>query len=379
MSHPELDELMAAWRAEPLPPPRPRGLGGEGTLVVAAALRSVAERRRRQRRWRRAGGVVLAAAAAMGLAFTGWRELQRPMASDAVARRDSVSVDGFVGEVAVTDSVGHLVDAASLPEGYGMRTEQGSARLGFPSGALARVASRSSLKVTAARRSEALFLARGRVEVEVPKLDAERGFSVETPDARVTVHGTRFSVDVVTTPDGPRTRVGVTHGIVSVQHGGREVQLTAGQVWPAEAAPEAPADAPADVVESPPEADAEDKAVEPAPERQAARAARSTRRPRSAAGREPDAGELAEQNRRFSRAMHLKNNGEAHAALSELTQIARRYPHSPLGQELRVERLRLLRALDLTPEAIREARAYLRAFPGGYAEREAREILAEEP
>lgn len=375
MSHPELDELMAAWRAEPLPPPRPRGLGGEGTLVVAAALRNVAERRRRQRRWRSAGVLVLAAASVMGLALTGWRELISPIASDAVAREASVSVESFVGEVAVTDGVGHLVDASSLPEGYGMRTEQGSARLGFPSGALARVASRSSLKVTAARRSEALFLARGRVEVEVPKLDAERGFSVETPDARVTVHGTRFSVDVVATPDGPRTRVGVTHGIVSVQHGGREVRLTAGQVWPAE-------EAAANADPLPPESAepaAEDDAVEPEPVRERARATRNTRRPRSEVRGKPDPGELADQNRRFERAMHLKKNGEPRAALRELTRLTRRYPHSPLGQELRVERLRLLRGLGLTSEAAREARAYLRAFPEGYAEREAREILAEEP
>lgn len=379
MPHPELDELMSAWRAEPLSPPRPRGLGGEGTLAVAAALRNVAERRRRQRRVWSVGVVVLAAAAVMGLAFTGWRELLRPIASDAVALEASVSVDSSVGDVVVTDSVGHLVDAASLPEGYGMRTEQGSARLGFPSGAEARVAGRSSLKVTAARRSEALFLAHGRVDVQVPKLDAERGFSVETPDARVTVHGTRFSVDVVATPEGPRTRVGVTHGVVSVQHAGREVRLTAGQSWPAEeAAPEAPVEAP---VPGSAEANddtvgddtADDDTAEPARKRKATR-------PRSAKrGGELDAGELAEQNRRFAHAMHLKKDGEARAALRELSQIARRYPRSPLMQELRVERLRLLHGLGLTSEAAKAARAYLRAFPEGYAEREAREILAEQP
>jgi hypothetical protein len=44
-----------------------------------------------------------------------------------------------------------------------------------------------------------------------------------------------------------------------------------------------------------------------------------------------------------------------------------------------VERLRLLDSLGLAPQAAKEARAYLRDFPNGYAEREAAEILAGRP
>jgi hypothetical protein len=50
-----------------------------------------------------------------------------------------------------------------------------------------------------------------------------------------------------------------------------------------------------------------------------------------------------------------------------------------LTQELRVERLRLLRSLARSEEARAEARRYLRDFPKGYAETEAREILGEQP
>jgi outer membrane protein assembly factor BamD (BamD/ComL family) len=77
--------------------------------------------------------------------------------------------------------------------------------------------------------------------------------------------------------------------------------------------------------------------------------------------------------------MSLKKNGAPEAALSELTELLGRYPASPLTQELRVERLRLLRSLARSEEARAEARRYLRDFPKGYAEREAREILEEQP
>jgi hypothetical protein len=62
--------------------------------------------------------------------------------------------------------------------------------------------------------------------------------------------------------------------------------------------------------------------------------------------------------------------------LRELAGILRRYPGSPLTQELRVERLRLLRALGATKPAEREARRYLREFPDGYAANEAEELLS---
>src|SRR5690606_36016460 len=54
-----------------------------------------------------------------------------------------------------------------------------------------------------------------------------------------------FSVAIDPGAGGPRTRVQVAHGIVSVQQRGREVFLTAGQSWVAASAEPAPLDAPA--------------------------------------------------------------------------------------------------------------------------------------
>ncbi len=385
MARPELEDLLSAWRADSVPQSRPQARGSEGTLAVAAALRHVAERRRRQQRLRRTAVFLSIAAGVFGVALGGWfgYEALAPIADGGALVEPRVHVDRSVGEVAVTDGVGRPVDAdaaVNLVEGDGLRTEQGSARLGFPSGALAEVSARSALRITRTRSSESLFLARGRVDVEVPTLDKERGFSVETPDARVTVHGTRFSVNVDATSDGPQTRVRVDHGIVSVQHAGREVRLTAGQVWPSP--PNSVLDPPSMGPQEPlSTADGGALVEEPRDKRRKAsrlkRVARGERR--DAPDAELESRELWEQNRRFARAMGLKKNGATRAALDELTELLRRYPASPLTQELRVERLRLLQSLGLKRQAVQEARAYLRDFPGGYAEREAQELVAEQP
>jgi hypothetical protein len=379
MAERELDELFRAWRSEPVPPSLPAGVDERGgSAVVAAALRRVAEQKQRRQRTRRLVAALALAASVVGLAVGAWHVLgQDAMVAQADAA--SVLVSGREGDVAVTDDVGHVVEAVSaLSEGYGLRTEHGSATLGFPSGASAKVSNKSSLKITRARSQEALFLARGGVDVEVPKLEPTHGFSVETPDARVMVHGTRFSVVVEPTADGPRTRVQVVHGIVSVQHVGREVFLTAGQSWGAassdgSSAGQGPATGAASEVDAGLDDDVEVDEATPAP------AVDEKQGVRSGARRDFDSRELADQNRRFARAMAHKKHGQPRAALRELAGILRRYPGSPLTQEVRVERLRLLRGLDDARQAEREAKRYLHDFPDGYAAREAEELLSGAP
>jgi hypothetical protein len=374
---PSLDQLLSAWRAEPLPPTRATPTK-EGSVAVAYALREVARRRRRQRLLQRSG--LLAAVAALVLGLSLWI-YERPPASLAAqpgaengAR--AVTLQDSVGDVRVIDRAGAVVlDAPKLAEGYALRTKDGTASLGFPSGAAARVSKKSAVKVTATERTEALLLTRGRVDVEVPKLDAERGFSVETPDAKVVVHGTGFSVRVDPLVEhGVRTSVSVTHGVVSVQHEGREVRLTAGQRWPEDfmAAPAAAAagdDAEADGGEA-----AADEVVREKPKRRGGKHGRTRRAPTARESRE-----LAEQNGHFARAMTLKNQGQTQGALDELTHLLSSHPASPLRQEARVERLRILRSLGHADEAASEARHYLSDFPDGYAAQEARELLEEQP
>lgn len=387
MAERELDDLFRAWRSEPVPPSLPPSVDDRGgSAVVAAALRRVAEQKRRSQRTRRLLSALALAASVVGLGVGAWYTLSDE-AAVAHADVESVMVGGREGEVAVTDAVGHvLASASALAEGYGVRTEQGSATLGFPSGAKAKVAGRSSLKITRARESEALFLARGGVDVEVPKLDPKRGFSVETPDARVTVHGTQFRVLVEPTAEGPRTHVNVSHGIVSVQQGSREVFLTAGQSWAASTAggtsgasgEAAVQKASEDLGAAEPatESDEADLGDEEEDEALPAPAEGQKHGTRHHPRRNYDSRELADQNQRFARAMAHKKNGDAKAALRELGGILRRYPGSPLTQELRVERLRLLRGLGASQQAVREAKRYLREFPEGYAVKEAEELLS---
>jgi hypothetical protein len=416
MARRELDELFRAWRSEPVPQAAPPALDDPmaraGSAVVAAALRRVAERKRRQARVRRWSAALALAATVTGLGVGAWVELG-PARTVAQRAEPSVQITGQEGDVAVTDDRGRVAsEVTELTEGYGVRTERGSATLGFPSGASAKVADKSSLKITRARESEVLYLTRGGVDVEVPKLDPTRGFSVETPDALVTVHGTRFSVLVEPTLDGPHTRVQVTRGIVSVQKAGHEVFLTAGQTWPSETEAPAPATPPAarsasgnvDAGSASDDRASADQANEarvgvsrigePVSEHGSAKqridehradnlaptlTQRRTRPPRGSSGkpRTFDPRELAEQNERFVRAMAAKKDGDGATALRELGAILRRYPGSPLTQEVRVERLRLLRELGRYELAANEARRYLRDFPSGYAVVEAEALLPE--
>jgi hypothetical protein len=370
MAERDLDQLFQSWRSEPVPPSLPASEDRGGSALVAATLRRVAEQKRRRSRWRRWGTAVALAAGVSGLGIGAWHELAPSATTAQFDASTQVVLAAREGDVAVTDGVGDVINGVSgLSEGYGVRTDQGGVTLGFPSGAQARVAHRSALKITAAHSREALFLASGSVDVEVPKLDPTRGFSVETPDARVTVHGTRFKVLVEPTPDGPQTRVEVTRGIVSVQQSGHEVFLKAGEVWPARTA----APVPSPESRAPSAADAGTSEDEP----QATPEPQGSAQP--ARARKFDSRELADQNRRFTRAMNMKKAGELKASLRELDRLVRRYPGSPLTQEVRVERMRMLGALGRTGAQAREAQRYVREFPDGYAVPEARESLSEQP
>lgn len=376
MAERELDDLFRAWRSEPVPPSMP-AVDERGSAVVAAALRRVSEQKRRKSRVRRLGAALALAAGVCGLGVGAWYELGAGSTRAGQGREFSVVVGARSGAVAVTDGVGHVLEnGAALIEGYGIRTNDGSATLGFPSGAQATVAHESSLKITAARVNEALFLASGGVEVEVPKLDPARGFSVETPDTRVTVHGTHFTVTVESTNAGPRTHVDVAHGIVSVQHDGHEVFLTAGQSWPkaVTAEPSPPSGTPdvSPAGEAAPDAGQEEEVAPSSPADGSEVKHGANAQP---SRRKLDSRELADLNERFARAMTLKKAGEPQKALRVLDRLTRRYPGSPLAQELRVERLRLLRAVGRSRAASIEAARYLREYPNGYAAAEARELV----
>ena len=365
--------LLEEWRNDPI----------DGALLgvhdqqqlqnVAKALRGVALARARRQRWGRITGAAAVAATVLGLAVGGWymtRSPAQPVAQVTAAPAE-VELAESQGDVQVLDAAGRpLARAAKLVVGASIETHAGSASLAFVSGAHASVGASTRIAVEAAglERREALSLAQGAVDVEVPKLAQPVEFSVQTPDVRVVVHGTRFTVRV--DPDartGTLTHVVVTRGLVSVLSGGEQSWLRAGEEWPAAVRP--PAAAPSALEPEPAEATREARQID-----ELHRAARLSARHARPAPRS-----LAAENRLFAAAMAKHKAGDLSGALQDIDRLIRQYPDTLLLQEARVERFRLLRRLGRQGEAAKEARSYLGDYHDGYARDEARGVALENP
>lgn len=79
-----------------------------------------------------------------------------------------------------------------------------------------------------AAKSSEVTLTEGRIDVKVPKLGQGRQFSVLTPNATITVHGTAFTVTVRRAESQTsRTCVELREGVISVDSEGRVERLIA--------------------------------------------------------------------------------------------------------------------------------------------------------
>jgi hypothetical protein len=114
-----------------------------------------------------------------------------------------------------------------------------------------------------------------------------------------------------------------------------------------------PRKAPSAVVALPPSS----AGVEPASSSSVASAALST---------------LAEENRLFTTAVQEARAGNVDLALTGFEQLLSAHPQSPLAQTALVRKFRLLASTGRGGEARAEAERYLRLYPTGFAEREAR-------
>jgi hypothetical protein len=235
---------------------------------------------------------------------------------------------------------------------------------------------------------ERVVLERGRLLVSVPKLLPGHRLVIETPDATVTVHGTRFSVSVEGGLAGRTiTRVFVSEGRVEVASAGHSEFLTPGRDWSSTGVvvaastvvvPASPVASSLAVVPSAPapalaSASASASAVVAA--ERTGRDDAAPARESSSALRVPRASldsELAEENRIFTRALQSARAGDTSGALADLDELIQKHPRSPLMQSVRVEHFRLLHQAGNVAAAAREARAYLSAFPTGFARSEAR-------
>lgn len=371
--------LLDAWREQPVDPAAHGVRDQEQLQSVQRALRGVARARQQRARRQRIFAGLAVAAGVLAVATGGWWIGRQ--GSAVTAQASGVELRRAEGDVRVQDASGRVLASGDpLPFGATVEAVSGTFELAFPSGAHAQGGSTTRLSVGEAGslRRESLLLARGSVEVEVPRLTQPIEFAVDTPDARVVVHGTRFRVQVdPSAPPGASTQVAVTHGIVSVQAGSKEVWLRAGERWPAAISPAVPADA------AVPEAlgvEPLEPELEQAPADSDERVAPSAKQPRPGARsqRRVDPS-LARENRAFAAAMARRNAGELSQALSELERWLARYPDSVLQQEARVEQFRLLARLGRSREAARAARSYLGDYADGYAREEARGIVLGSP
>ncbi len=362
----DADALLREFVEEPVSP-----LPADEAMHLRERItRSMEERRDhragRRELWERRRPWLLFAAAAC-LPILVWAATSS-LHGGAVRRADAAMVTSLAGQVEIArgDVGGSIARAADAPLGPGdeLRTGQGaSARASLPNGAVVDVGPDARMRFSATREGEGagaatrdrVELVAGRIQVRVPKLPAGDELRVQTVDATVVVHGTKFSVERIA-PQGPKpggTRVVVTEGIVTVDTAQGRRTLTAGMELATPELPEAlttaatPASAPASAPDEP--------SVAPGS------APRST---------------LAAENALLAEAMRLRHARQDDRAVALIDAFVVRYPGSPLMETARVERLHMLEESGAMDRLAREADRYLTDYPHGYARPEASRMLA---
>ena len=308
------DADRAAARRERLVPALARAIANEAHAAKAARLR----------RSFIAGAAV--AAGVIGLVMGVQRLMPAagpsagvPGASAQIIDERSAARVVSAGEGAVVDHAGAVEMASSgslVREGAQLSTARsGGASVVTSAGVVVDIDASSSVRFVGGDSAhERVTLAFGRATFAVPAGQRERSFSVETADATVTVHGTRFSV---ARADGV-TRVDVTEGVVRVHHGGGDLELRAGGSWIS--------------------GDATSAAALPSA---AARPSAGSVSPRPT-----ETSDLARQNAVYEAAMAAKRRGDDKAVIEALDGLLARWPDSPLAEEARRERARAAARLD---------------------------------
>lgn len=321
----------------------------------------------------RALGAFAATAACLALAFAAYRFVRasRNTPTQEVAQVISVRGESTLWRFGSSESV--LVAGQRVDPAVELRSSaRAQAELVLTGAGRARVEVSEETRVRLNQRligsdginEDWLDLEQGLIALQVEKLPPGLGLSVQTPDARVTVHGTRFSVRVTPrVPAGTLTFVAVTEGRVEVESRNRVVFLGPGEQWSSQTAgPESenmpvvpqPPEAPAGVVQS---------GVVPA-----------ANHPISTAAARANESTLADENRIYAHALARARAGDLQPALADLATLIRTYPRSPLAQHARVDRFRFLQQSGSRSAAAAEARRYLSEYPSGFARAEARRL-----
>jgi hypothetical protein len=311
-----------------------------GQLIQRAPGQVVRERTVR-RRWY----VTLAAFAAAAMALVFVNDERHPNTPElaVVTARDGVKIEQVLGKVVATHADGRdevLTAGMTLSSGDRVSTTaEAFASLGLEAGIRVDLATATTVAVVS---KEEIELRVGRVDVNVPKLPGvARRLAVNTPDTKVLVLGTIFSVEVDGANFLPETRVGVTRGAVSVLHHGDESLVEAGQAWRSTKPRERQALLEEETSAPPPDAPQPVKAAEARPAVQTQR-----RRPKSEPAsvgdtegeNEAPPSSLSRQNTIFERGLRARDQGDPERAAYWFEQLLSRYPMSPLAESAERER-----------------------------------------
>ncbi len=352
----EGEDLLRALADEPLPVEDARTqrerrdelVPALGATIVTAA----AERRRR----RRAAALFGALAAAAVVVLVAWRVVHHD-AGVAVAPAVTVATAYAVeGEsFHVHEGAAALVGAAGDPLATGDRvttSPTSRARVATPAGLTLELAPASGVHVDDATSAT---VEAGKVAVFVPALGVGKHASVALLGALIEIdERASFTVDV--DRGAGELHVAVEEGSVRLRTPtGELVVLAAGAGWPVVA--------PAVVIPT--------STVPAAPPASAATSGgRSVTAP-TAAPTASGASALGEQNRLLQSAIDARRQGDSKRALALLDELLAKYPASPLAQGAHAERFRALEQSGAHDAAVKEARAYLAAYPRGFARDEA--------
>ncbi|MDB5212599.1 MAG: hypothetical protein JWO86_526 [Myxococcaceae bacterium] len=336
----------------------------------------------------RAHSATVAATAAAAATTTATAAAGAGSGSDAPPVTITASANGLGATIASGPGAAFaLADAAHVAPGHRIVARGRSrATLAFSTGTQLTVENGGDLAVVEEGRSQIFALSAGEIRARVAKLGAGERFVVRTPDAEVEVRGTSFSVAIVPSEPscggGSVTRVTVDEGVVVVRRGGGpgETRVARGEEWPQGCDVTGPSGnanlANGDIGDNP-HADHSNTNI-PASRHASRREGASANANANANANATSASSLVEQNNLFSEALAYKNGGQHAAAVAAFERFLAKYPSSNLAENAAVERMKLLLADD-PPRGVVAARQYLRRYPNGFAQTDARAAVAAAP
>lgn len=349
-------ELLQALADEPLPVEDARAQRARREKLVPALGETIVAAASAKRRNRRVATVVGALSLAAALALVSWRVVHHASAVPAsIATAYGVEGESFHVHGAAATLVGR--EGEPLATGDRVTTSPTSrARVATPAGLTLELLPASDVHVDDATSAT---VEAGHVAVFVPAPGGGRHATVALLGALIEIdERASFTVDVDRASG--ELRVKVDEGSVHLRTpSGEQLTLGAGDAWPppprGAIAPAPTACASVAIAAPPTTVVPSGPRVVPVP----------TAPPSSTSNA------LGEQNRLLQGAIDARRKGDPKRALALLDELLAKYPSSPLTQGARAERFRALEQSGAHDAAVKEARAYLDAYPQGFARDEA--------